>query len=813
MYTLDTVVVEADRTKNKFGDTITEQSYYRTGGDVKVITREEIDKRHYTDLTEAIKRIPGVTFQNPGYRGGEYGGGFYNNGVSINGDTRVIILVDGRRVDNAASTRMSEWGGNSSKTGTKSTGVSLNEVTNIDDVDKIEVIKGPGASVYGADATGGVINIITRKGGEKPVGTLDLSTGSWDKHNYSFTYSGSASDDQSLHYFVSANRTMSGDSKYKDAFTDRDGTLTGSRWKEEGVNFRIDKDFDDNHSLKVWYNFRQGKDGYPLATPNQKYMNENDWKRIIFNATVGPVNSNNQLYGPVPTVEELKEAQKDPNNPINKYWTTNRAGDKVVYNNIGGDKANPGYHNLYALDANYGAFSKFKNNDWDVVYTFNKENGMDSFVRFYDQNHRYSFRDFYRWGRRSEDSSPKDYVNNLWPEYNAWASQFKNGPTDAQKNEWIEKHLAPFPGNKDALKKWIEASGGYLTDPTSWHEERNRGFQLQWAKSFGQHDIIANVQYDKAKNYSKTITSTGKIESSFVTRKSWTGYIQDKIHINDKLDVTPALRYSKYSSFEHSDGTGVGAGNTHALTYAVNSEYMFSDSASMYLGWTHIFRPVREGDYTSTDYFVKTPLDDEKGDAYTLGVRKDLSDKTNIAVHYDWTRMSSAIATLPFYIGGDFKSVPVNAREDKKSFNITVDHQFNDHLTLSASYSHMNDKWSSKNGLPIGDYNDTNDINTAINSLRPQNHYSLNLSYENRKLYTGLLANWYTGCSEYAFTSRRFLVLDWNLNYDFTPDITGYIVITNLTNEAYETTFNEWNGIGSSAMPGRAIMVGAKYTF
>ena len=42
-YTLDTVIVEADRAKTKFGDTITEQSYYRTGGDVKVITREEIE--------------------------------------------------------------------------------------------------------------------------------------------------------------------------------------------------------------------------------------------------------------------------------------------------------------------------------------------------------------------------------------------------------------------------------------------------------------------------------------------------------------------------------------------------------------------------------------------------------------------------------------------------------------------------------------------------------------------------------------------------------------------------------------------------
>lgn len=120
-YTLDSMIVEADAVKNKFGDTITEQSYYRTGGDVKVITREEIEKRHYTDVSEAIKRIPGVVFRNPGYRGGEYGWSTYNNTVSINGDDRVIILVDGRRVDNAASTRL----GSSGATGNKSTGVNL----------------------------------------------------------------------------------------------------------------------------------------------------------------------------------------------------------------------------------------------------------------------------------------------------------------------------------------------------------------------------------------------------------------------------------------------------------------------------------------------------------------------------------------------------------------------------------------------------------------------------------------------------------------------------------------------------------------
>ena len=769
-YTLDSMVVEAEAIKNKFGDTITEQSYYRTGGDVKVITREEIEKRHYTDLTEAIKRIPGVTFQNPGYRGGEYGYQFYNNGVSINGDTRVIVLVDGRRVDNAASTRV----GSNTKSGTKSTGVNLDQVTNMENVDKIEVIKGPGASVYGSDATGGVINIITRKGGNQNVGTIDLSTGSWHKHKYAISYSGSAGDDNSWHYFISANRDMSGDTKYKDGIVGGNGTLGGSKWKEDGVNFRLDKDFNDKQSLKVWYNFKEGKDGYPIAVPNLKYWNEKDWNDIIFKATVGQLDENNKLIGGTLT----------------------------------GDAKNPGYHNLYALDGQvYGSFSKFKNNDWDIQYTFDKENGMESFIRVYDQNHRYAHRDKYKW-----------YVNGSGAD-DAYNAAFPNGATNEELSKWISDNLAPFPdGDQEKVKEWLEKTGGAAQEPTSWHDEKNRGVQLQYAKTVGVNDIIASVTYDKAKNFSKSYDNTGKLTTSYVERKSILGYVQDKIHLSDKWDITPALRYAKYSAFEttNSNGTTQGKGDTNLLTPVINTQYMFDDTSSMYFGWTKVFRPLKQGDYTSVDGVFNTPLDDEKGDAWTLGVRKDLSDKTSIAVHYDWTRMSNAIATLPISLNGEIKSTAVNAKEDKKSFNLTLDHQFDDHFTLSASYSHMKDKWLAKNGWvldPSWGYNNSSDINTAINSLRPQNHYSLNLSYENGKLYTGLLTNWYTGCSSYAFTSNRFLVLDWNLNYEISKDLTAYVLVSNLTNEAYETSYNSWNGVGSSAMPGRCWMVGMKYTF
>lgn len=774
-YTLDSMIVEADAVKNKFGDTITEQSYYRTGGDVKVITREEIEKRHYTDVSEAIKRIPGVVFRNPGYRGGEYGWGAYNNTVSINGDDRVIILVDGRRVDNAASTRL----GSSGATGNKSTGVNLDQVTNMENVDKIEVIKGPGASVYGADATGGVINIITRKGGQTNKGSIDLATGSWDKHKYAISYSGSAGSDNSFHYFVSANRDMSGDTKFKDGDTGKTGTLYGGRYKEDGVNVRIDKDFNDKQNLKIWYNYKDGKDGYPICTPRLRYFNAKDWADTAFKLTTGILDENNKIVG-------------DP-----LWWN--------------GSKKLPGYINMFQVDGAFGSYNSFKNNDLDIQYTFNKENGMDSFFRVYNQTHTYTGRDVYKWAKDSQGNFYSNTTNVLRDEYN---KLYPNGATAEQLQQFIKDHIVPFPGDEDAMKEWVKENGG-VGEPNRWNIEKNRGAQLQYAKTIGQNDIIASVTYDKSKLYSKSIRN-GVTNVSHTDRTTITGYIQDKIHASDKWDITPALRYSHYKSFNTSTGGNKidGKGAANEFTPTLNTEYMFDDTSSMYFGWTKIMRPIKQGDYTNTNTYQSVPLDDEKGNVFTLGVKKDITDKTTVAVHYDWTKMSNSIARLPVVHEGSLVYSPVNAKEDKKSINLTLDHKFDEHFTLSASYSHMKDKWMAKDGWsldPSWGYKNPQDVNTAINSLRPANQYALNLSYENGKLYTGLLTNWYTGCSRTAFTDKQFLVLDWNVNYEFTKDLAAYLLVNNLTNEAYQTAYS--TTYGGASMPGRCIMVGMKYTF
>lgn len=749
VYTLDAVVVEADKTKNKFGDTVTEQSYYRTGGDVKVITREEIEKRHYTDVTEAIKRVPGVTFTNAGYRGGQYGYNSYNNSMAINGDSRVIVLIDGRRVDNAASYRF----GASNAAGGR-TMVDLNQLIGMEDVDKIEVIKGPGASVYGADATGGVINIITRKGTDHVAGALDLSTGSWGHHVYSVNVSGATDQKEPMRYFISASRNMSGDSKYRDGITGENHTYNGTSYKEDSVNVRLDKELGGDKNLKIWYNHKNGKDGYPITARDWRYWNEADWNRIIERTT--------------------------------------RPGGF-------GNTDNPGYRNLFSLDALSGSYNAYKSNDIDVVYTFKKDNGMDSFVRVYSQHHDY-------WGI---------------DRYPSWILD--------------DGSYVPFPGSaawSNFIKNYHPAGWDDLTDK---EVEKNHGIQLQLGKSFGRHDVLGSVTYDKS--VMKLLNDYGPVENTEYRRNTLTGYVQDKIHVNDKWDVTPALRYSHYNSFSGTrqakrdssgkivkDGSGnvvyvdsKHRGDVSTFTPVINTEYMFSDDFSAYAGWTKIYRPIKGKDY-ATDAYGGGALKDEKGDVWTIGLRKGIGPNTEVTVHYDWTKMSNAITQYSV----DDPSIPghrltryVNAKEDKQSFNITVDHKFNNHWNLGLAYTHFKDTYRAKDGVQYTDVGlgELSNVNTQINKLRPANHFTMNLSYENNKFYSGLLVNWYTGMDTTAYTDNQFLVLDWNMNYELRKNINLYLSVTNLTNESYENAYSEYNGLGAAPQPGRAWMVGARYKF
>jgi outer membrane receptor for ferrienterochelin and colicins len=146
------------------------QSAKEAPSSVTVITADQIQKHGYRTLADILRTVRGfyITYdRNYSYVG--------IRGLNRPGDfnTRVLLLIDGHRLnDNIYDQAM---------TGTEFP-------LDVDLIERVEVIRGPVSSLYGANAFFGVINVITRKGGE--VGGLEVSSeaASFNSYKGRFSY-------------------------------------------------------------------------------------------------------------------------------------------------------------------------------------------------------------------------------------------------------------------------------------------------------------------------------------------------------------------------------------------------------------------------------------------------------------------------------------------------------------------------------------------------------------------------------------------------------------------------------------------------
>ena len=128
------------------------QSVIEAPASITVIPAEELERRPYRSLMDAVRHVEGVTMI-----GGDKGD------ISIRGmpASGTLIMIDGRRQN---STReLNPKGGNA---------VEDNWIPPIGAVERIEVVRGPMSSRYGSDAMGGVINIITKKVADRWSGSV-----------------------------------------------------------------------------------------------------------------------------------------------------------------------------------------------------------------------------------------------------------------------------------------------------------------------------------------------------------------------------------------------------------------------------------------------------------------------------------------------------------------------------------------------------------------------------------------------------------------------------------------------------------------
>ncbi|MFT0212078.1 TonB-dependent receptor [Pseudomonas sp. F1_0610] len=129
-----------------------EQNLRDAPATISVITSEELKGKAYYDVTDALRDIPGVSVEGGGSSNGRGMGGFK---ISIRGmpNEYSLLLIDGKPQGNSGQV-FYNGNGDSQETGW---------LPPIAAIERIEVIRGPMSSLYGSQAIGGVVNIITKK--------------------------------------------------------------------------------------------------------------------------------------------------------------------------------------------------------------------------------------------------------------------------------------------------------------------------------------------------------------------------------------------------------------------------------------------------------------------------------------------------------------------------------------------------------------------------------------------------------------------------------------------------------------------------
>ena len=222
-YNLDEMIVTA---------TATPVDKVKTAASVYVITSKEIEDRQYQNLYEALQSVPGMNSRLYGN-----GVGYELSGYSVPSlrDKYAVVLIDG--VNQSMD------------------GKARNSLIDINprDIDRIEVLKGSASVLYGSNAIGGVINVITKRADVKNESSVKVSVGNFGYQSYNLSNRGSEGN---AYWAVNLERRNTGD--YKDGSgvnhpTDKKNNIANVKFGYK-VNNKMDVivKYDSSHQDMKW---------------------------------------------------------------------------------------------------------------------------------------------------------------------------------------------------------------------------------------------------------------------------------------------------------------------------------------------------------------------------------------------------------------------------------------------------------------------------------------------------------------------------------------------------------------------------------
>jgi vitamin B12 transporter len=244
---------------------------------VVVITSEEIERANVDFVPDVLRKAVGINVVQTGGRGSQ--ADVFLRGASPD---QTLIMIDGVKVKS-----------------TTSGGYDLSGVS-VGDIERVEIVKGPQSTMYGSEAMGGVINIITKKGKGKLTTDISYEHGSYNTSNPAITLSGGT---DKLDYRLSASYFKTdGISAAKDgtesdgyenmSFSSKLGMKTGKNTELEfsGSYYKDQRDLDGYDysvgSMTDDLNYVQDREHYVLSGKGI-YFVADVWEQVLTVSATG----------------------------------------------------------------------------------------------------------------------------------------------------------------------------------------------------------------------------------------------------------------------------------------------------------------------------------------------------------------------------------------------------------------------------------------------------------------------------------------------------------------------------------------------
>lgn len=693
VYSLDEVVVTATRTMKEIQE---------VPSSISVITAKDMEKKNIHTVRDAIGQMPGLHIDRQGD----------SSEISLRGfdTTNILVLVDGVQMNSTYNSR-----------------VNLNEIP-VDNIERVEVLRGAASSIYGGHAVGGVVNITTKEAKkEGTTATANLSYGSHDTWKKSVYLHSKANEKWSF--------GMGYEERKSDGFRGFYGAAKKMK-KTEPENYTAD--------LPV------------LSDGSYVYggRGEKAWKYEGYNAYI-------------------------------KYDINNTQSVKYSYAHT---ESNYHYNNpfSYVRDANgnmvFSGIVKTQKGDFIKLAPKNFYGHLGEGVK---ERHILSF---------------KDTVNKLESSLSYSRDKY-NGYT------------GPTLSRNYTKADW-EGAGDY-----SSHPEKIYNFNLEkaWEKVGDNHTIVAGLNLkqeemdqdrfslsrwkDKDSKTKYYANDKGKVKNMAL-------YVQDEWKVSNPVMVYLGVRYDH---FKKGDGhfwldkkyDYSSKGKTYnEISPKAAFSYQADENTNYYLSYGHSFNPpqlyniYRYGKTRSGDKINPNPgLNPETSDTYEIGVKKKLSDKTNVSLNAYRVKTKDKITYVSFYKKNkpktkeniEYKQYVNYGEEKRRGVELELTHSFNENLS-----GYMNWAWQTGNLSGSGlAGTDQTAYSGVVNYGVPKHIFHAGLDWKKDKLNLLLDCEYVSArmasgaaTDEYGAYDQYFLV-NTAVNYDLTKDCTLQLAVDNLLNRTY----------------------------